>query len=171
MKLVDQNYLNTLNLQALKEEDGMLLAYGMLKDGKEKTLLLYSSLLVKRYLLYYFKKVKTRVSFLQNKSLYALLFFCMTIQIFGAGYTILDYSNPNKFMKRVRANKNKYDKVFLDQFKNDIEIYIYKLDFQIIAQVGGASHVATVVGPISHPKEFLDKLLEAKNRIRFIEEN
>ncbi len=95
----------------------------------------------------------------------------MTIQIFGAGYTILDYSNPNKFMKRVRANKNKYDKVFLDQFKNDIEIYIYKLDFQIIAQVGGSSHVATVVGPISHPKKFLDKLLEAKNRIRFIEEN
>ncbi len=75
MKLVDQNYLNSLSLKALKEEDGMLLAYGMLKNKKEKTLFLYSSLLVKRYLLYYFKKVKTRVSFLQNKSLYALLFF------------------------------------------------------------------------------------------------
>ncbi len=69
MKLVDQNYLSSLSLQALKEEDGML------KNRKEKTLFLYPNLLVKRYLLYYFKKVKTRVSFLQNKSLYALLFF------------------------------------------------------------------------------------------------
>ena len=83
----------------------------------------------------------------------------------------MDYSNPNKFMKKVRLRKNKYDKVFLDYFKSNIEVYVYKLDFQLIAQVGGESHIATVVGPVSDPNNFLEKLSEARERIEFLEKN
>jgi len=106
-----------------------------------------------------------------EKSLGALMLsFVLTVQSMGAGYSIVSHKNPEKFMETVRKYRKKYCKVLGEKVTEDFEVYIYRLKFQIIAQVGGHGHVATITGLKSEEENIVKKIEEAKQEIKRCEE-
>ena len=89
----------------------------------------------------------------------------LTTQSLAAGYSIITSSDTNKFMESVDKNNKKYSEIYSDETNDGFRTYIYRLDFQIIAQVGGHGHIATITGLESDSTGVQKKIVEAKREI------
>ena len=100
------------------------------------------------------KKIKTLI-----------ILVILTTQSLSAGYSIVPSSNTNKFMESVHKNNERYSEVYSDKTNNGFRTYIYRLNFQIIAQIAGHGHIATVSGLKDDFSRLERKIVEAQKEI------
>lgn len=98
-----------------------------------------------------------------------VMYVVLTGQLMAAGFSVIKMDEPDKFMDSVVKNKKKYCKVISDNISHGFRTYVYRLDFQIIAQVAGHGYVATVIGLEDETGDMVKKIDEAKEEILGLE--
>lgn len=98
-----------------------------------------------------------------------MLLLIIPIELMAAGYSIVNYTDTSKFMRSVKEHKKKYSEVLETESDSGFELYIYRLDFQIIAQLAGENHIGIVTGLTSEINDIKRTIEEVKRKITQME--